>query len=271
MRIGWIVTLAVLGSASTIALADSLPASQADAAANQAAQMPPNATVDQVLDAMDARGQNLIDFSAKVKLTNSDASTGDSVINEGTVQFQKKPDGNVRIRVAFDKEQNGDEIDDVDHSYILDAGWLIERDYHKQSETRRQVLKPGEKMNLWKLGEGPFPLPIGQKKEEVRKLFDVTLLPPANDDPANTIHIELKPKAGTPYERRFGGIEVWVDRSNQFPAQIKTKPRGEGSDVHTTTLQKVVVNPAGGLKDADFTPEAVDLTQWNVHVEPYRE
>ena len=29
------------------------------------------------------------------------------------------------------------------------------------------MLKPGEKLNLLKLGEGPFPLPIGQKKEDV--------------------------------------------------------------------------------------------------------
>jgi hypothetical protein len=47
------------------------------------------------------------------------------------------------------------------------------------------VLRPGEKVNLLKLGEGPFPLPIGQKRDDVKRQFDVTLAKPEKGvDPA---------------------------------------------------------------------------------------
>jgi len=266
MRIGWIVTLAVLGSVGAIALAESPPASQAqDSAANQAAQMPANATVDQVLDAMDARGQNLTDFSAKVKLTNSDASTGDSVINDGTVQFQKKPDGDVRIRVAFDKQQTGDEIDEVDHVYVLDSGWLVERDAKAKKEIRRQVKKPGEKIDPFKLGEGPFPLPIGQKKEDVKKLFTVTLIPPAKDDPTNTLHLLLVPIAGTDYDGKFKTIDLWVDRTSAMPVRIKTIDSTE-TTVKQTDLSDVKTN--SGIDDAIFNVGPLP-GGWDQVIEPY--
>jgi hypothetical protein len=266
MRIVWIVTLTILCSARGIALADSPSASQPqDVAAQQAAQMPADATVDQVLDAMDARGRNLTDFSARVKLTNSDATTGDSVVNDGTVQFQKKPDGDVRIRVAFDKQQNGDEIEDVDHSYVLDGGWLIERDAKAKKEIRRQVKKPGEKIDPFKLGEGPFPLPIGQKKGDVKKLFTVTLVPPAKDDPANTTHLLLVPIAGTDYDGKFKTIDLWVDRTSAMPVRIKTIDSTE-TTVKQTDLSDVKTN--SGINDDVFKigplPEG-----WDQLIEPY--
>ena len=42
------------------------------------------------------------------------------------------------------------------------------------------------------LGEGPFPLPIGQAKEDVKKMFDVEIIPAAEGDPAGTIRNSLK-------------------------------------------------------------------------------
>ena len=41
-------------------------------------------------------------------------------------------------------------------------------------DTNRFRARPGEKVNLLKLGEGPFPLPIGQPKEDVHREFIVT-------------------------------------------------------------------------------------------------
>jgi outer membrane lipoprotein-sorting protein len=237
-----------------------------------AGALPADATADQVLDALDETGQNLREFTATVSMKQGDPFAGNMKTRTGKVWFQKNGD-NGRIRVLFDKLRRGNIIFNEKLEYVFNKdwdGWLIDRDYSKVSETRRQVLKPGEKLNLFKLGEGPFPLPIGQKKEEVRKMFDVTLVPPEGaPGPADSIHLQLKPKEGTRYHRRFEMIDVWVDRPTRFPAQITTKARGS-PDVHETKLQNVKVNP-GGLKDADFTPEAVKLSQWNVVIEPYKE
>src|SRR6185295_13773023 len=106
------------------------------------------------------------------------------------------------------------------------------RNYKKTTQVTRTVLQPGEKMNLLKLGEGPFPLPIGQKKEDVYRLFDVKQIAPNPKDPPDSIHLQLKPKPGTAFARRFGMIDVWVDRKTHFPAKIRTEGTDEGNDPH---------------------------------------
>ncbi len=38
--------------------------------------------------------------------------------------------------------------------YLLNDGWLIDRDYRGKNEANRQITKPGEKVNLFQLGKG---------------------------------------------------------------------------------------------------------------------
>ncbi|HEX4053201.1 MAG TPA: hypothetical protein VHX86_02955 [Tepidisphaeraceae bacterium] len=219
-------------------------------------------TADEILDALDARGKNLQDFSASVTLTDSDNSTGDSTINTGTVLLQRKGEDDARIRVAFTKKQLGDKIFKVDHQYTLDNGLLIERDYQAKHETRQQVLKPGQKLDLFKLGQGPFPLPLGQKREDVLKLFDVQKIDPASDDPPATVHLQLTPKAGTQFAGQFKTIDIWVDTASAMPRRIQTVDV-TGTTTKTTDLTDVRINI--GLSDKDFTqpplPEGWDTVE----------
>src|SRR3954452_11354765 len=127
----------------------------------------------------------------------------------GQVWYQQRGPGDARMRVTFDQKSDsaGKKITPERIEYLLDKGWLTDRDYQKRIEVRRQVLRPGEKINLLKLGEGPFPLPIGQKKEDVKKLFDVTRVKPAADDPPGTVHLTLKPVKGSQFAKKFKAID----------------------------------------------------------------
>jgi outer membrane lipoprotein-sorting protein len=240
----------------------------ADPATTQSTALSSSSTVDQILDALDARGQNFNDFTATVKLTDTDNSTGDSTNNDGTVLFQRKPGGDARIRVTFTKKERGDKIFDANHEYTLDNGWLVERDYQAKKEIRRQVLKPGEKVDPLKLGEGPFPLPIGQKKEDVKNIFDVTKIPPANDDPPNTVHLQLTPKPGTTYARDFKTIDVWVGTADAMPVRIQTLDLNE-TTIKTTDLSQVKINV--GLTDKDFAEPTLPDSGWDQVTENYGE
>jgi outer membrane lipoprotein-sorting protein len=235
-------------------------------ATTQSTDLSNSSSVDEILDVMQARGQNLSDFSATVKLTDTDNSTGDSSANDGKVLFQRKPDGDARIRVAFDKSERGDKIFDVDHQYTLDDGWLVERDYQAKKEIRRQVLRPGEKLDPLKLGEGPFPLPIGQKKEDVEKIFDVSKVDPAKDDPQGAVHLLLTPKTGTNYAKDFKSIDIWVRSSDGMPVRIQTLDLNE-TTIKVTDLSDVKINV--GLSDSDFSQPTLPATGWDQITEPY--
>jgi outer membrane lipoprotein-sorting protein len=228
----------------------------------------PDASADAVLDALDQRGQGLKSFDADVKLTETDESTQLSSARLGRVWFQKEPGDDARLRVLLDKKQDKTKIVDEKIEYLLDGGWLDDRDYNKRIEVRRQILKPGEKINLLKLGEGPFPLPIGQKKEDVKKLFDVKKVKPDKDDPAGTIHLLLKPVNGSQFSRKFSAIDVWVDTRTGMPRRIDTLDLKE-TTTRSTELTNVRINP--NLNDADFKLEKIQPQIWNVHEEPFGE
>ena len=208
----------------------------------------PDPAVDQALDALDARGKNLEDFTGEVVLTETDA-LGSDTQRMGKVWFQRLPNGDTRIRVSFDRKKLSKKEFKQRIEYKLEEGKLIDQNHDTKLQVTRQVLKPGQKLDPLKLGEGPFPLPIGQDRAEVLKNFTVQKIAPAKDDPAGTIHLTLTPRAGTRFARKFSSIDVFIGKDN-FPVRIETIDR-DGTTVRTTDLSNIKINT--GLKGSDFT------------------
>ena len=226
-----------------------------------------DSSIDDILDALDRSGNQLQDFVADVTLTQADARSGDSSSNSGKVYFQRTGPGQARIRVSFDTEAVGDHQMDKKVDYLLDNGWLWERDYRRKTEIKRQVIQPGQKMKLLKLGEGTFPLPIGQDKAEVHRQFDVQKVAPREGDPAGTLHVSLTPGKGSQLARKFSSIDVWVDPETQMPRRIEAVDANE-TTIRTTDLTNLRMNQ-GIAADAFRLPPIDD--SWNRHEEPFTE
>jgi hypothetical protein len=231
--------------------------------------LPADASVDSVLDALDQRGKTIKEFTAKLSDSSGDPDIGNETTHTGTIWFQRSGDGQTRVHILFDKLIIGHVIEAQKHEYLLDGEWLIDRNYDAKPpiETKRQVLKPGEKTDLLKLGAGPFPLPIGQAKADVLRLFDVTKTDPAKDDPPQTIHLQLIPKAKTDMAQRFQSIDIWIDRTTHMPVVIDAVSAGGGED-HRIEFKDLVVDPKPPLTDKNFTLPEIDST-WNTKTEPY--
>jgi outer membrane lipoprotein-sorting protein len=222
--------------------------------------------IDDVLDVLDARGQGLKTFSANVDMTKTDTSDQSSTEQTGRVVFENTPEGASRARITFDGIIINDMMDKkAKNEYILDGSWLTELDYKPQKIIRRQVLKPGEKINLLKLGEGPFPLPIGQDKSAVHGEFDVKKIDLTKDDPKRTVHIELIPKPGTQFARQFATIDVFVDETTGMPDRIVTLDRNQTVS-QQTDLSDIKLNSALPNNAFDVPGETAG---WAVVEEPY--
>ena len=224
--------------------------------------------IDQVLDELHARGGTLKEFTADITQADTDTIMGNTTTKSGKVWYQVKPDVSVRLRILFDKKQVGSKpAHEEPREYLLDNGWLIDRDYLGKIETNRQVSQPGEKVNLFQLGKGPLPLPIGQDKKDVHDQFDVTLVPPAQGDPPGTVHLQLKPKPGTDLARKFNILDFWIDRKLAMPIRIHTLDANQSTD-QQIDLQNLNVTPE--LRDADFALPSTDKEPgWNRHDEPF--
>ena len=257
------------GIVSLLIAAGTLQAEPAPPLINPVGQPAANdGSIDAVLGELNGVGKKLQQFSAKLKLTETDQGLGTSTVRTGNVYFQKTPDGGARIHVLFDQriEEERKLAYKEKVEYLLDGPWLIDRNYKTRNEVKRQVLKPGQKMDLFKLGEGPFPLPIGQDPQDVHKVFDVKKIAPAKDDPANTVHLELTPKPDTDLARKFHSLDVWVDAKTHMPVRVDTLDPKQQTG-RSTELNGIVVNPPGGLPDSDFQLPNIDDEKWNRHVE----
>ena len=213
-----------------------------------------DASVDDVLDALDQRGHDLKSLTAKVAMSDVDPNSGDvGTTHTGQLIYEDLGGGNARFRVLFEKKLSGKMMLDQKHDYVYVDGKLTDRDYDRKQQTTRQILKPGEKMEIFKLN-GPFPLPLGQKKEDVHKSFDVTKVALAADDPKGTIHLQLTPRADTDLARQFTSIDLWVDPATALPVRVKTLD-GNQTSLKVTDLTDVKVNVP--VKDSEFKMDDV--------------
>lgn len=233
--------------------------------------IPPDATIDQVLGALHDRGQHLQSFSADVSHAETDTNMDSTTTRTGTVVYQARPGGGARLHVLFIAKSVNDKPPHPDRvEYLLDNDWLTKRDYPSQIETDYQVSQPGQKVNLFQLGKGPFPLPIGQTPQAVHDAFDVTKAPPADGDPPNTIHLKLVPRPQTDLARKFAQIDVWVDRTLAMPVRIETQGAGNDGTDRQTDLHHLRVNPRPAPGDADFALPKVE-GRWDISREPLQQ
>jgi outer membrane lipoprotein-sorting protein len=233
-----------------LALVVSIFSPRCRAQATQPVTLSTKSSLDDVLDALDARGQNLQDFTADIKLSDSDNVQGNTTASIGTVVFQRKPNGDARIRVHFTLRQDDNgQTTRHEHDYSLENGVLVERQYEEKKQINRRVLKPGQKLDLFKLGQGPFPLPLGQKKEDVEELFDAKKIDPAPGDPPGTVHVQLTPKPDSQFARDFSVIDIWVDDQTNMPARIQTVD-ANNTATKTTDLTHIRLNT--GVSDPQF-------------------
>ena len=106
---------------------------------------------------------------------------------EGILRF-RVGEPNPRFLIRFDKFiQEGIESREKQW-HAFDGQWYIEVREKTETINKRQIVRPGEKLNVFKLGQGPFPLPFGQNKKDILDNFTVKLIrPDSPKDPPDTL------------------------------------------------------------------------------------
>ncbi len=225
-------------------------------------------SIDNVLDALHDSGRSLKTLTATLKTTDTDTNMGTDTFHNGQLAMRIKPGGDAQLHLILKDRQFGTQKPVADRKeYVLDNGWVTDRDFTTSKESRRQISRPGQKVDVFQLGKGPIPLPIGQDKTEVKARFDVTITPPDKDDPANAIHLALTPKPNTEYSDKYKVIDVWVDSKTRMPARVATLDQ-KGSIEKTFDLTDLKINPE--IPDAEFRLPPLDPA-WQSHDEPMQD
>lgn len=171
-----------------------------------------------------------------------------------------------RFAVVFTKEVVDNAVRERRQAFVFDGAWLLERDDQGKQFVRRRVVQEGETKDPLKIGEGPFPLPIGQRAADLRSRFTVELVEPlegvADESPrfrellTGCYQLRLTPLAGSLMERDFRQIKLWYRRDDLLPVLARTlNTDGSSDQVLLVRGQRNADIPAGTF-DASEPPAA---------------
>jgi hypothetical protein len=135
-----------------------------------------------------------------------------AVTKRGEIWYQKA-EPVAKFLIHFTEKIADARKDKLDEQHLFDGCWYIEIQSRTKSVQRREVRRATDPGNPYKVGEGVFPLPFGQKKEDILREFDVSLVAPAAGDPADTDHLRLVPHAGTREGESYKELDFWVSRA----------------------------------------------------------
>ena len=239
MRI--ICTIAILFSAACLAAQDrptSRPAERATTqpAASQPASQPAKSSsgdpkVDRILDRLEEKGQAIKGLGCKLTYKYVTVEpVEDAQVKEGELLFAVG-EPNARFLIHF-TGMLAEGVAIERHEYFLfDGEWLIERNDKARTVIRRQIVRPGEKVDPFKLGKGPFPLPFGQKREDILSNFKVTAEKFEVGDVRNSEHLHCVPLPNTELAAKYSRVEMFIDKDLELPTRIVTERLADGNRI----------------------------------------
>jgi hypothetical protein len=228
-------------------------------------------TADELLSALEQAGQSMETLVAGIKYDRVLTIQGDRQIRLGKLYFvggkpaESNPERRVgrKFAIVFDTLQLGDERRPNERVYIFDGEMLIEKIGAEKLLMKKRVVPPGQTFDPLKIGEGPMPIPIGQKKDEILRRYDAVLLAPTEGmDPSKTEDTDLKQQMEivqrvapgtwqlklTPKDPKdeFKEIRLWYTRGkggDLIPRMARTINRAE--DVSFVQLINIETQLAG--------------------------
>ncbi len=208
------------------------------------------ARIDEILTQLEKRSDGLKDIRCKVKFIEDDQINLSKRTKLGRILFQMT-EPNPHFLVHFEKTEV-DGLRGKQEWYLFDGQWLHEALERIEQVTRREIVRPGERIDLFDIEKTPFPLPFGQKKDKILRNFDVALAPPAVGDPPHTDHLVCIPKPGSRMDGKYDRLEFFIRRDIHLPCRIMVTKSG-GLEVNTAEfpdLSEGSINT--GVKKKDF-------------------
>jgi hypothetical protein len=228
-----------------------------------------------ILDALDAQTVAMRTFASSVRMDSYDDLADETERRFGRVVLQINPsEGDLRpnriAAVVFERtiSPSGRARERLEH-YVYRDGVLSDYDHEAKRLTRRRLVDDGDDRDPLRLGEGPVPIPIAQRKSDILGAFDVTLGPaiPARvlSDAADVRGLHLVPKPGTRMaeDGRIAAIDLWVRGAAAEPVAVEIHD-ADGDRTALRFLKPILNTPLGDDDLRWLVPPAVDPATWRI-------
>lgn len=216
-----------------------------------------------ILDRLEAKGRAVKGLRCDLAYAFVDSLVGDRKVKEGFLFFIKG-EPHTKFLVEFNKNVASGAVERNKEIFLFDGTWLTERNDKSKTVIKRQMVHPGEKLDLFEIGRGPFPLPFGQKRDEILRLFKVTHAPFEVGDPPGTEHLHCIPKPGTHLAEKYTRLEIFVDKTIDLPVRIVSENANDGNRIEVDFKSIDTDAAPAGSRFAVETPSDFTVTVENL-------
>jgi len=248
---------------------------------------------DDLLDALETAGESLDRLMTKVYYERVNDLVGETQIRRGSLAYDRRvrisapspaadpqapvtQDFHKRFAINFDSLEIEGVLDpNYQRTYVFDGEWLTEIEPLEKQFTKRQVVPPGEEFDPLRVGEGPFPVPLGQRKADILERFDAEIVEPAAGLGEAGIDATMgqiaRARCGSDVADEFEDVRIWYDRGSPHLLPIMARTVATDGDIATVLLTEFEVNGAElgeGVFDTSIPPRSEG---WAVHIQRYRE
>lgn len=252
----------------------------------------------QLLDALELADEGLATLTAMIRYDRTFELAGDFQARQGDLLFRIMPGAEGKrikqFELRFTTLITGQRVEtDKPQVIVFDGEWLAEVSPAEKVFNRRQVVAPGETFDPLRVGEGPLPIPIGQKKADILARYNAELLPAedglssdglepdeakrldtARKNAAGSYQLKLVPRGDA--DEDFREIRLWYRRADAKDQSSRLLPRmaravNRAGDVSLVTLANVKVNgevPANAFDTR--LPSSQGDPSWSETVSGYR-
>lgn len=226
-----------------------------------------------LLERLETAAEGLRDFSADITYYLWDGVLQRREIRSGEVVYDVRPDdGSRRFAILVTSVYVGNRKDNQNKRYVFDGSWFVEIDTDNRVFLKRQIVAPGERFDPLKLGEGPFPLPVGQRRDDVLARFEASTVTGTDDEQLarhladkSVEGLRLVPRPGTPQAKEIAEVEIFYDSATLLPMGIALTETG--GNRKTVLLRNLERNE--GIDESKLSIEEPDPKEWQIDVRPW--
>ncbi|MSR69451.1 MAG: hypothetical protein EXS17_03805 [Phycisphaerales bacterium] len=195
------------------------------------------------MNQLEEQGRTLRDFTASATMEKFEALTEEREIRRGRVVVVGSSGAERQIAIIFDETIDSTGRGSTDsRRFIFSAGWLSEFDVERKQLIRRQLARAGEAFDPLRVGEGAFPVPLGQPKADVLREFAVTNAAVPSAPFFKSLHaiasgaegarpaaegalvaLRLVPRPGTAMARDTAAIVIVLDNGSLAPRAVEVE------------------------------------------------
>ncbi len=226
VRTGAIVLALILTASCAAEVAQTKPASRPPTTTRPSTAAADPAVM-KILKDLEAAGEKYATIRGDVTMEIVDHLTGDSEERSGWLAYQQQTAKTpAKFRIHFDTLRQGagraikNKLD-----YAFDGHYMTVARHSIREMTRYQVAAEGEKVQPTRLGKGPFPLPFGQKADDVLERFHVITRPAEANEPKKTLYLKFIPRRKYYKETHFKRLEMWIDPKMNLPARLVSQDK----------------------------------------------